>query len=565
MPMVPRRDERGVSPAPIPTERVPTDVPALAFGSPAQPDLGPLEGHVANIIQRERERADTTALLDADNQLATLQTDLHTQATSLKGKEAMGASARTAEAWQKGISEITAGLHTDQQRRAFAGRVGARWGTLYAAVESHAAGESEKYQAQTADAAIANRLSQAIEFYQSPAAVNEAIGETKAIFAKIGAQQGWSPEIIADKTSGAVTRIHAGVIDRLLANDQDRTASEYFAAHKDAIAGDTLAKVEGALEQGSLRGESQRQADSIIAKAKGSSEAREAVLAIPDAKLRDATEERVRRHFADAADAARVERDARMQQATNVIEQTRDVTRVPPGVWSQLTLPERKGLRDYALELQKGVPVATDWTTYYDLKSLATSDVTRDKFLQTNLLGFKAQLGDAEFKELTGLQAELRKGESSAENKLGSYRTAAQVVNDGLAAVGIDPTPDPKKDQKTAARVALFRRSVDEQIQALESRTKKKAGADDVQSIVDNLLVRGVRISANGNRSGDSFVFERQVGDRLVLKAKDVPPGERTRIEAALRRNKLPVSDATVLHLYLQRLGKIPTFAVPPE
>jgi hypothetical protein len=115
---------------------------------------------------------------------------------------------------------------------------------------------------------------------------------------------------------------HVGVIDRLLANDQDLAAKQYYDAHKADVTGAATIAVERALEEGSTRGESQRQADTITAKAATLGDALTQVRAIADPKVRDATEERVRKFFSEKAENLRQQRDAGMQRATNLVEQS---------------------------------------------------------------------------------------------------------------------------------------------------------------------------------------------------------------------------------------------------
>lgn len=572
MPTVPRRDPSTVSTAPLPGVRSTLGAPTAAFGGlPSAPDISGLAGHVAQIVEREQQHADQIAVLDADNQLATLQDallyDPKTGALSRKGQNAFGAPEDVNQGWDKGVAAIEGGLKTDRQQEAFRRAAGARFHQVHETVQRHVSGEIQAYDQQTSTAAIGNRLNDALTNYQDPGAVARSIQETRAIITDFATRNGWAPEEIAAKTTEAESRIHVGVVNQLLANDQDLTAAKYFADHKDAIGGDAQAQVTRALEEGSVRGESQRQAKAIMATRPATiTDARVAWEKITDPKVRDATEERVRKAFAEQAEAQRQQRDAMMQRATDIIESTRDFNKIPPAMVATLTLGERSSLREYAAKLVKGVPVETEWTRYYDLKSLASADATRDKFLSTNLLADRPHLADVEFKELVSLQAELRKGTAKAHESLGDYRTFNDIVEGGLKSVGLDPTLVKSPGDKTAinARIALFKRSVTDQLAAVEARTGKKATDDEIQATVDNLLVRGVRLDAKNREQGTAFVFERQVGERMVLKITDVPPGERAKATAALQRAGLPITDAAVIKLYTQRVGHIPTF-VPPR
>jgi hypothetical protein len=348
---------------------------------------------------------------------------------------------------------------------------------------------------------------------------------------------------------------HVGVIDRLLANDQDLAAKQYYDAHKADVTGAASIAVERALEEGSTRGESQRQADTITGKAATLGDALTQVRAIADPKVRDATEERVRKYFSEKAENLRQQRDAGMQRATNLVEQSHDINSVPPLLLSTFTVGERESLREYAVKLQKGIPIATDWPTYYQLKSLASAEATQPAFLQTNLLTYRSKLSDEQFKELTDYQASLRSADGRAQDRLGGFRTVQQVVNDALGAAGIDPTP--KQGSSDADKVALFRRSVDEAIAQQEAVSGKKTTAVDAQHLVDDLMVKGAVAGSGifGFFKTTRHAFEAKPGEDLLLEVKDVPPLDRAQITARLQQLGQPVTDSNILTLYKKRLA----------
>src|SRR5205085_9493776 len=116
---------------------------------------------------------------------------------------------------------------------------------------------------------------------------------------------------------------------------------------------------------------------------------------------------------------------------------------------------------EYAKQKAKGDPIETNWTTYYDLLSLASTDETKDKFLSTNLLRYRGQLGDTEFKQVVELQSGLRRGDDKAEAKLAGIRTTQQVLASSLKAVGIDPNA--KAGTPDAELVNSFGRAVDQE------------------------------------------------------------------------------------------------------
>lgn len=400
MPIVPRLDPNPVPVAPLPGVRVSTDVPSAAIGVAAQPDLSGFQRQLTDIVQRERQKADTTALLDADNQLATLQTDLHTAASQRRGRDAMGATADVAQQWQKGVSTITANLGTDEQREAFSRRASSRWNTLYEAVETHTAAESQQYQEQTTSDALKNRLTHATEFYQQPAAIAEAVKETKDIVTMFGASQGWSPDTVDAKTAAAVTQIHASVLDRMVANRQDLAAVDYLTAHRDEMSGQPLIQAENLVGRGSVMGAGQRAADGILQSAPSLTAALASAGVILDPQVREETEQRVRRGFEDRALAQREQQLKQEVDAGAVVLKTGRFDEIPAKLLVGLTPDQIRGLKLQEESLRRR---PSDPDTLAKLRN--TSANAPDQFKTLNLGEYRDQLSPA---DLTALQTRQR-------------------------------------------------------------------------------------------------------------------------------------------------------------
>jgi hypothetical protein len=172
----------------------------------------------------------------------------------------------------------------------------------------------------------------------------------------------------------------------------------------------------------------------------------------------------------------------------------------------------------------------------------------REQFADENLLKYRPVLGDAEFKELSTLQAGIRKGDAKALKQLDGYRTDAQIVNDGLAAVGIKPTGGSTSNKE---RVNQFRKQVDHEIVKLQEKTGKKATSDEVQAIVDSLLIKGVT-QAGVLWDTKKRRFELEPGEEF--QDIEIPDAEQKAIESALKARGKPVTRDAVIQLYLKGL-----------
>lgn len=562
MPTVPIA-RREVLPAELPGARITAQPTAEAFGASQGRGLMKVGEAVSRVIERERLAADQIAVLEAERQLGETENallyDPERGVLNRKGRNAFGAPEETLTAFDERIREIENGLTNDRQRLAFRRSAVRRRLDLDRTVQRHVAAEIQRYDLEQTNAFVSTETSAAIAAAGDAERVGLGIARTRAALADFANRHGLPREWVEQRAGEAVGRIHTGVIERLLAQGADRAAEQYFKATRAEIPGTELARIEKALEEGSLRGESQRRADAIVAKHDDLGGAIEAAKRITDPKLRDAVEQRVRDHFRIKDEIERDLRERTFRTAANALEASRgDLSVIAPGDWVRLDVEQRRALETRSRQLREGVEPVTNWDRYYALLSLAAEPATLRQFTSIDLMRYRHELADTEFKELVAKQAALRQGKN-VDEALDGYRTTKQIVDDALAAIGIDPTP--KQGTKHAERVNAFRRAVDERILDLQDRTGKKATTQDVQAIVDTLIVRG-RIPGSGILwDTRKRLFELEPGEAFDVEVDEIPPAERRKIEEALRRHNRPVTPEAIVELF--KLKHLPRQETP--
>lgn len=506
------------------------------------------------MAQEERQRADEVALLEAENTLSRWEQrrlyDPANGALAVQGKDAMPLPESVGAEFEKVAGDVGAGLKTDRQRLAFE-KLKAHHGlNLDLTLRRHVYGEMQQYEAGELKAFVANGTQSAVANALEPRRVGEELNKVTAAITKSGPRLGLGSEEIKAAVGAAQSQVHVGVIDRLLSTDNEPAAQAYFDETKGQISGDVLAKVERALEEGGLRKKSQTQADAIIKSGDSLSKQLEQVRAIEDPKLRDAVRERVEHEAAVTARVTREQEEATLRGVYDIVDKTHDVTKIPAVVWANMSGGERAAARSYADHLARGVPVDTDLPTYYALMRKAADDPAT--FSTDNLLSYRGKLGETEFKQLASLQLAIRNGDrTKADKDLGGFRTHTQIVDDSLTQYGIDPNAKPNTPE--GAAIAQLRRMLDLRMQDLSEATNKKPTNDDIQRTLDALLSQSVKVPGswwNIFPGGQPFFDSTK---RVIdLTMKDVPATDRQQIEAALRKVGRPVSDATILDLYLE-------------
>lgn len=551
MPRVPI-PEREVATAPLPGARLNAQTSARTFGA----SLG---SAVADIAERAIDKADQIAVLEADRRLVETETallhDPKTGALNRRGRDAFAVPEEALGAFDAQTAAIEQGLRGDRQRLAFRRSATARRLDLDRALQRHVAGEIKAYDSAQTEAYLSNELNAGIAAAGDAERIALAGERLRAAVVDHAARNGLPPEWVQQKTGETQTKLHGGVIERLLAAQQDRAAAAYYDAHKDSITGTERARLEKALEVGSTRGESQRQADAILAQHPDRAAALAAAKGIAEPTVRDAVETRLRQAFADR-EQARAERERTLfRNAATAVERTGDTTQVAPSVWAELEPAHRAALETRARQVREGVEPVTNYQRYYDLMNLASADETRHKFVQVDLMQYRGELSNRHFEELARLQGSLRTG-TKADEALDGYRTKKQIVDDSMRTIGLDPTVTDKTSKKKAEQVNLFRRRVDEEILALQAQTGKKATGQDVQTIVDNLLIKGTVPGSGWIWDDSKRLYELKPGEAIDIPPDEIPPAERAKIEEALKRRNVAVTPANIAAAFRLKLQR---------
>lgn len=567
MPIVPRVTTTQVQQAGLPNARERVETSAEAFGggqslaAVGQAAQG-LLGSTQRLVLEEKAKADDSWSKDAFAKAARARQEAlynpQNGALIRRGKDAFDVADQYGGAYDKTLDEIESTATNDAQRGMFKQIRNQQKLDLMGDLERHTLGETKRYQEETNRSALEVAKDDAVLNYQNPERVSASLALQKSLILSHARDNGQDAATAQDEYQKVTSQTHAAIIDRMLSNGQDLLAKKYYDANKAGLT-HGVAHVEKALEEGTLRGESQRQSDTIISESSGMGDALSKTRQIEDPKVRDAATDRVKQYYSaqKAAEAERTERI--MTQAGNIIDKTGSVDQVPPGQWATLSPSEKSSLKAYAKHRQEGTQPETDWKKYYDVKTLASTPVGKDEFMKMNLMELRPHMDDSRFKELVDIQTSLRKNDGKAEKTLDGYRTNQQIVNDSLLAAGYRVNPKPGTTD--AEKDALFKSKVDEQMRVLQAQTGKAANNEDVQNIVDNLLIKSTNDGflsflgiGRGKRAFEMNADERANRD---VNPKDIPALDRKKIEEALKRRNIPATDDRIKELYNRKYSQV--------
>lgn len=301
-----------------------------------------------------------------------------------------------------------------------------------------------------------------------------------------------------------------------------------------------VALLEAAKREGrdlAVRRESQIQEDDIVAKYAGSwTRALDAARQIDDPEVRDSTVSRIKVRQAEAKQADIEYRENLSEQALAFINEGGNFADLPIAIKNGLKVSELSSLRSYGEQMAGGGRIRTDLAAYDELSRLAADNPQR--FGEMNLLEYRDRLDEGAFEKFADLQRRMRVGGSS-DPEVAGFRNINQTVDEYLVKVFRETKAKGEKQEK----IIQFRAQFEDRLRAFEAQKGSKATTKDARDILD-LMTSKVAIER------DFWFDAKKPAHELTI--DNVPDADRSEIIAELRKRGMPVTDQSVLDLFIR-------------
>jgi hypothetical protein len=541
--------------------QLPTSAPTEAFGggqalNAASRGMNQAAGEIGGVHERLEARANESALEGIDLELSQAQTRIEIEAKKLRGKDAASAIDYADQEWQKVSEGVRKRAANPAQQAAAAKLLNARFASLNRTTQFHAAQELDNFDKAQGETYLKSIGDEAISNRDDPSRVSEALAMQEFAVERQGKKNGLDAAMIKfqQREVGSATRL--AIVDSILDSQdplRDTKAKAFFEKNQNSFTEKDKAKASQLLKSATMAGESQRTSDSLFAKYKDSREGAFAEAAqIKDPGLRDETVKRLSNLYSMQEIVKKDQEERQYKQAANVIDKTGDPDKIPRTIWNNLTVGERSALESYAKHKREGTQPVTNWGSYYNLKTMAASPPLRSQFMRINLMQYRNEMADSEFKDLVNAQDGLRKGDEKTAKMLDGVRTDQEIVNTALRKAGIDPEKDSHAEQ-----YGLFRSKVDEKVIAWkQAHQKTEIPGPELQKIVDDMMIEGVTQKRWFWFDKKKRKFELEPGEKFQYEIDQVPAAERSKIEAALKRRGIKATEEKILELYSRKAGQ---------
>ncbi|WP_257605322.1 hypothetical protein [Pseudomonas sp. UMAB-40] len=208
------------------------------------------------LVNKEREKADTALLMDADNQLTKWQQkamyDENGGVFTRKGKNALDVTNQTLDQFEQTQAEIAKNLTNDQQRSRYAQIVASRRNSLSNDLNRYEYSERQNYYGEVEKGQLETSMQGAALDYQDPAKVQGYRQKIDAVLASRAERLGLSPEAAQAERLKTNSGMSTAVIQRMLVDDPAK-AKGYFDSFKDTMTAEDQIRASSGIDQGFRR------------------------------------------------------------------------------------------------------------------------------------------------------------------------------------------------------------------------------------------------------------------------------------------------------------------------
>ncbi len=208
------------------------------------------------LMDKEREKADTARLMDADNQLTKWQQQAmyaeNGGVYTRKGQNALDVTNQTLDQFEKAQEDIAKSLTSDQQRARYAQIVNSRRNSLSNDLNRYEYGERQNYYGQVEKAQLETSMQGAALDYQDPAKVQQHRQNVDTVLASRAERLGLSPEAAEAERLSTNSGMSTAVIQRMLI-DSPQKAKSYYESYKDTMTAEDQIRTSNGIDQGFRR------------------------------------------------------------------------------------------------------------------------------------------------------------------------------------------------------------------------------------------------------------------------------------------------------------------------
>lgn len=544
--------ERQVTANPVDGTKQQANVSPDAFGAAqgrALQGLGNQIQQTGNVLAQHAQRLqaeyDESVITGVTNDADERARDMFDKYEQLSGKDAVDNHDAFAKDYEDMLKTVAKDL-SPRQARIWERISSQKLNSGLNRAASHNATQRRVWHDQEDTARLKNLTDNAVgqAFNDHEVGLNMELG--KRTVRAMADRNGWDDEMTKRSLAEYETNLHKQVITARLATNP-ASAREYFNAHKKEILGGVRADLEEALKEGTIREQSQALMMKYYSDELGAQDIKAGIMeSSAPQEVKDAAWARAKDEIS-ARDAQKAE-EKRFLYDTSA-QYADDGKRPPAEIWTKLSTEEQANIERRRQMALSQVPVVHNPEAWYEF-------MVRDDRYDIDI---KGEYGD-KFDQAHMERALADQASAHAARTSNGAGAAGQSYDDRIisAFVSAGLLDNPKKVKgDNAKRVSLFADNVDRLIRELEGATGRKARPDEVQSIIDQEMLKAVYLDKSWKR--DPLIPAGSIGanelSRIYVKDEAIPAEFANGIYAFADGRGIDLSTEDLANIYARHLA----------
>lgn len=454
------------------------------------------------IAEKYKKEADdlrtTEAYTEALKKKQELLYDQNKGALNKLGKDSFQVLDTHTKEFDDYTQKISEGLSNDTQKQIFKGMKDKLSMDFNEDLNRHTFKERKRYDDEQTKSAIDVTRNEALLSYDNPKKVVESMALQEAMIVEHAKRNGMPEEWVKSSVAEAKSKTHSEIIKRMVNQGNDLSASSYFDKNKNSMTGEDVSRLEGVLEEGSARGKSQRITDHIIKNYSTLEAAREYVRGIDDPKLRDLVDDRVKMEFNMMDKQDKQYRESSFMDASNLLEQNKDINSIPVEQWNTLTPSQRSALRTLEKQINGAEkPKHSDevYLKYIGMPQNELANISEAEIIEK----IRPNVGESYYKEIVHKWNKVKeaaaggRGSKADKEAKSIYGDMGLILNAAKAAkiVGEDDTVGKLKGDQ-AKTFRDFSERVDDAFTAYFHENGKNPSDEQKKKIINEMVMKKV-------------------------------------------------------------------------
>lgn len=305
---------------------------------------------------RQLGRANNLWVLGAESRMAEKQLEIESNARKRNGRDAFNLHDETEKEFDDFAKELEDEANNEDQKLALQGIKTSRGTSLNRTITGHVNNQIEVVETQESDAYRFNLQNSAAAHYEDPVRIAEDFLKFNAAVDDEVERQGLDPEARKAFKLGETTKFHVGVINQMLANEDNVSAKQYFKDNADEMTAESRRRLTPSMDEAGLRADAQAETDRIMNLKTGVSitddeitwtQRFEEAKKIKEPKLRDEVTRRLDTEFARQNRLERAADNDNYMSALNQVEDTKGThpkDTIGADRWGRMTEAQRNSL-----------------------------------------------------------------------------------------------------------------------------------------------------------------------------------------------------------------------------